>query len=379
MARIVSFVVLVVILLVLFGLFFQVMADFLLPMFLAVLLVIMFGPVHRWFKARCKSHDRLAALLTTLTISLSFFLPASFILFRAAKEGRILYLKAVDGESEGDSAAKAAPAQSATVAENPAKTAEKGLTKISKKIADRVEKMGLQLKPEDIESTLRTRMKQYLTPAAVSTGQFLAKFLMGFFVMLLAIYYFLADGPAMVRAFMRLSPLEDKYESQLIDQFGNVTQAVVLATFLSALAQGLLAGIGFYFAGVEAVFLLTVLAMLFAVIPFIGAAGVWLPVCLWMLFVEEPPRTGAAIGLAIYCIVVVSMVDNVIKPFVLHGRSNIHPLLALLSVLGGAEALGPIGILVGPMAVAFLQTLLEMVNKEMTALGKMKEEGKAMS
>jgi predicted PurR-regulated permease PerM len=91
---------------------------------------------------------------------------------------------------------------------------------------------------------------------------------------------------------------------------------------------------------------------------------------LWIYFVQE--RTAPAIILAIYCGGVVSSVDNIIKPLVLHGRSNIHPLLALLSVLGGVQALGPIGIIVGPMAVAFLQTLLEMINKEMTALGKMK-------
>jgi predicted PurR-regulated permease PerM len=188
--------------------------------------------------------------------------------------------------------------------------------------------------------------------------------------MIISLYYFLADGPAMIRALMRLLPLDDKYEAQLIEQFGNVTQAVVLATFLSALAQGVLAGFGFYFAGVGSVFLLTVLAMLFAIIPFIGSAGVWVPVCLWICFVDD--RMWPAIILAVYCGGVVSMVDNVIKPLVLHGRSNIHPLLALLSVLGGVQALGPIGIIVGPMAVAFLQTLLEMINKEMVALSKEK-------
>ncbi len=169
---------------------------------------------------------------------------------------------------------------------------------------------------------------------------------------------------------MRLLPLDDKYEAQLIDQFADITRAVVLATLLSALAQGVLAGIGFYFVGVGSVFLLTVLAMLFAIVPFIGSAGVWVPVCLWIGFVDE--RTWPAIFLAVYCGVVVTMVDNLIKPLVLHGRSNIHPLLALLSVLGGVQALGPIGIIVGPMAVAFLQTLLEMINKEMAALSKEK-------
>jgi predicted PurR-regulated permease PerM len=376
MARIVSFVVLVVILLLIFGLFFQVMADFFLPLFLALLLVIIFGPVHRWFKARLKNHDRLAALLTTLTILLSFFLPASFILLRAAEEGGNLLRRAVPRPPNVASPMKENLDQVA-VAEN--KTAEdfyKGLTRLSKKIADFSGKRGLKLDAADIETTLRAKIEEYLTPLALSTGQFLAKFMLGVFVMIVALYYFLADGPAMIGAIMRLSPLDDKYEEQLIEQFGNVTQAVVLATFLSALAQGILAGIGFYFAGVGSVFLLTVLAMLFAIIPFIGSAGVWVPVCLCLYFVEE--RTAAAVILAIYCGAVVSTIDNLIKPLVLHGRSNIHPLLALLSVLGGVQALGPIGIIVGPMAVAFLQTLLEMINKEMAAMAKAKRPEKAV-
>jgi predicted PurR-regulated permease PerM len=74
--------------------------------------------------------------------------------------------------------------------------------------------------------------------------------------------------------------------------------------------------------------------------------------------------------LAIYCAGFVSTLDNFVKPWVLHGQANLHPLLALLSVIGGVQALGPIGILVGPMIVAFLQALLNMLNQELRLLGK---------
>jgi predicted PurR-regulated permease PerM len=75
-----------------------------------------------------------------------------------------------------------------------------------------------------------------------------------------------------------------------------------------------------------------------------------------------------AIGLAIWGGAVVSTIDNLIKPYILHGQSNIHPLFALLSVLGGVTALGPIGILVGPMVVVFLQTLLKILQRELLDL-----------
>jgi predicted PurR-regulated permease PerM len=171
----------------------------------------------------------------------------------------------------------------------------------------------------------------------------------------------------MIKSLMRLSPLDDNYEQELLDKFGDLSRAVVLATLLSALVQGLLASVGYYFVGINGVFFLTALTMFMAMVPFLGAALVWLPVCAWIYLSQERPISAAL--LAVYCVMVVSMVDNVVKPWVLHGRSNLHPLLALLSVVGGVQALGPIGILVGPMLVSLFQALLVMLNKEIAMMG----------
>ncbi len=171
----------------------------------------------------------------------------------------------------------------------------------------------------------------------------------------------------MVQGLMKLSPLDDTYEQELLDKFADISRSVVVAVLLSAVVQGLLAGIGYFFAGVHNVFFLTVLTCFLAMVPFVGAAAVWVFVCLYLFYVGA---TTAAIALAIYCVIVVSMIDNLIKPMILHGQANLHPLLALLSVIGGIQALGPIGILVGPMLVAFLQALLNMLNKELHLLGQ---------
>lgn len=341
MARIISFVVLVAILLIIGGLFLQVMAGFLLPLFLALLLVVIFGPLHRWFVAKCGRHNRIAALLTTTTILLLVLIPLLLLLAEAGREAQSIY-KATD------------------------------LTTLIDRGADEIiklsERVKMPLDRADIEASLDKVAKQFLGPLALRTTQFLGGALMGLVVMVLGVYYFFADGPAMIQTLLRLLPLETSRTRELIDQFDSVTRAVVVATLLSAFIQGLLAGLGFYVAGVGSVFLLTALAMLFTLVPFVGGALVWVPVCLWLFGVQE--RTMATVLLATYCIVVVSMVDNIVKPMVLHGRSNLHPLLALLSVLGGVQALGPIGILVGPMVVAFLQTLLNMVHLELNNITK---------
>jgi len=340
MARIVSFVVLVVILILIAALFIHVMANFILPLFLAVLLAILFRPLYDQAVAACRGHDRVAAALTTTAVLLIVLAPIFLIIFLAVVEAKDLY-QSKPGEAIG-------------------------LAQVSEATAAMAANLGLKVSAGDIENAVRERGQAWLAPAAVGTTQFVGGFLLGLVIMVVSLYYFLVDGAAMVRTMMRLSPLEEHYEQQLVDQFENITRAMVMATLLSALAQGLLAGIGFYLAGFQYVFLMTLLTMFLAMVPFVGAAAVWVPASLWLFFYED--RLLAALLLAGYGVAVVSSIDNVIKPWVLHGRSNLHPLLALLSVLGGVQALGPIGIFVGPMAVAFLYALLNMFQKEVTAL-----------
>jgi predicted PurR-regulated permease PerM len=311
-------------------------------MFLAVLLAVVFGPLYRWFTVKCRGRGRLAAGLTTLSIMLMILVPLLAILCRAASEGYEIY------ES--------------------LKGAEIDLHRMAESTVKYARQLGLEeLDSKDVERTVTAKVQEWLAPLVLGTTQYVGSLLVGLAVMIISLYYFLADGPTMIRTIMRLSPLDDRYEEQLIEQFDNTARAVVVATLLSAVVQGLLAGVGFYVAGLDSVFLLMVLAMLLAMVPFVGATVVWVPACLWLYFYDG--RTLAAVLLAVYCGVVVSMADNVIKPIVLHGRSNLHPLLALLSVLGGVQALGPIGIFVGPMVVAFLQTLLNMLQGELDAMG----------
>lgn len=216
------------------------------------------------------------------------------------------------------------------------------------------------------EASLTSFLRDKLFSIGGATTAFLGRLLLGLAIMTVALYFFLLDGPRMLETIKGLSPIDDEHEEELIQEFNNVSRAVVVATLLSAIIQGILAGIGFYFVGMESVFLLTLLTACLALVPFAGAAAVWVPVCLWLYFVDN--HFWSALGLGIYGVTIVSMADNFIKPYVLHGQSNLHPLLALLSVLGGVTALGPIGILVGPMVVVFLQTLLNILQRELMSM-----------
>jgi len=393
--RVVSFIVLVGILLFIATMFFKVMAQFVLPLFLAAVLVVIFKPLHMRVRDLLPGRLRISALVTTVLIMLVVLLPTGFLGWNAYLEGRAVfrYLKNEQNQKElvrkldnflapfldtysnltspaGETpvASPDTSADGATVTPPIAATAPADTDVGAKK------PVASPLNTTELYNEAATKIGVFLLDIAKG----LLRLLIGLIIMVLALYYFLVDGPGMIHTMMRLSPLENEYERELLDRFANVSRAVVVAVLAAAVVQGLLGGLGFYIALAPGapIFLLTMLTMVLAVVPFVGAAGVWIPTCLWIYFYQERVVDGVAVEgdpftalvLAAYCLGVVSTIDNVIKPYVLHGQSNLHPLLALMSVLGGVTALGPVGILVGPMLVAFIHALLVMVNKELRLL-----------
>jgi predicted PurR-regulated permease PerM len=397
--RVVSFIVLVGILLFIATMFFKVMAQFVLPLFLAAVLVVVFKPLHMWVRDHLPGRLRISALVTTILILLTVLLPMGFLGWNAYLEGRSVFNYLKDPQTRTELVTKlentlnpylntyanfTAPVSDAKAAEDSTGDSENtpGMASDSAIEADAQQSAvpsGKEKEPGPLN------VAALYESAAAAIGGFLVdvvkgllRTLIGLIIMVIALYYFLVDGPSMIHTMMRLSPLDNQYERELLDRFANVSRGVVVAVLASAVAQGLLAGAGFYLALSDKapIFLLMMLTMVLAVVPFVGAAGVWIPTCLWIFFYKERLVDGqwvegdtfTALVLAAYCAGVVSTIDNVIKPLVLHGQSNLHPLLALMSVLGGVTVLGPVGILVGPMLVAFVHALLVMVNKELRLL-----------
>lgn len=446
MPRMLSIVVLVVILIAIGVIFFRVMSGFLVPVFLAALLGVIFHPLHIRVDQRFGKQSRyLAAGITTVTAAFAVVAPAALIISLGIFEGFGLVnqfgdksvrdrvstlrqqlqleiplhedLRKIESTLNYVDAAISRgemPRIETTTLENLSRRADR----LAKYIADHPEELsGVDAKPlQDALSTLalkpigmlefddalvnakiafrdfrlkylggpyRAWLKELADPAegqidslrttflsstspllsiTGDTASVVGRVVFGTVIMVATLFFLFADGPLLLDAVIKFLPLEEHYVRELITEFDRASRAVVLATLLSAAAQGLLAGIGYQFAGVGSVFLLTILTAMFAMVPFAGAAAVWISVCLWLYFYEG--RLGAAIGLAVYGTFVVSLIDNIIKPLVLHGQSNLHPLLALLSILGGMQALGPIGILVGPMSVVFVQVLVRILHRE---------------
>jgi predicted PurR-regulated permease PerM len=338
-SRTITLVILVVLVLGLAIAFYQVMIGFLLPLFLATLLTILFQPLHERIQRACHHHDRVAAGLTTLAILLIVLAPIGYVLFRAAAEAFALLLQ--PGGPQFDRA-----------------TLDRLVTEIN-------QHFGLDLSASELIKTVVSNVQDVFGPLAAKTPGVIGSWLISGLVTVFALYYFLADGHELTDSAIQLIPLDPKYQRTLISKFVELSRAVTSASLLVAVTQGVLIGAGYYFAGVHGLFLLIMLTMLASFIPLIGSALVWGSCSVWLYFGHEPTP---AVMLLAWSLVVVLFTDNLLKPLVLHGQAKLHPLLALLSVLGGVQMLGPLGIFVGPMVVAFLQTGLKMLNSELQLL-----------
>ncbi len=183
---------------------------------------------------------------------------------------------------------------------------------------------------------------------------------LAFTVMLFILFFMIRDGRAIARSGSTLVPLPKDRRDALAERLASVTRAVVRGTVLTSVVQGLLLGIGFALVGMPAPVVFGVLAAVLSVVPFGGTALVWVP-ALAMLLVQG--RYGQAIGILVIG-VIVSSVDNFLKPFLISGRSPLPTVAVFIGVLGGLAAFGLIGLFVGPVVIALVLALLEFAREK---------------
>lgn len=209
----------------------------------------------------------------------------------------------------------------------------------------------------EVQAWLLERAKDLFQQLAALGGTALLGALgtiLNFTVMLFLLFFLIRDGQGMARAAINLVPLEPARRDDLRDRLGAVTRAVVLGTVVTAMIQGLLLGIGFAVVGLAAPVVFGVIGALLAVVPFGGTALVWMPAVGVLLF---QGRYGAAIVLSVFGLVISTM-DNFLKPLLISGRAVVPTLAVFIGVLGGLFAFGVIGMFLGPVVIALAIALV---------------------
>ncbi len=185
----------------------------------------------------------------------------------------------------------------------------------------------------------------------------LPKFLLDLFILGFIFFYGMRDAEQL-KAFVKgISPLSESKEKIVVNHFKNMTGAILYGWVVVGVIQGLLAGIGFFIFGVKSALILTVIAIFLSIIPFLGPAFVWVPVGIYLIATTN--NAGMIIGYFLYNLLIVSLVDNIIRSYIISKRTEVSPAVILLGMLGGIFMFGVTGIVIGPLVLAYLLTLLE--------------------
>ncbi len=408
-ARYVSLAILVFLTIVLGITFFQVIVPFLLPLFLAAVVTLIGQPVYLYFLKRTKNRPSLAAGLATGSLMAAVILPlfvgvtigalqlyataeiflndqAVEQLISSVKEGEIYDSVSnkidkffpVATEHEEDLELTEEQKTVLEKVEDPDQ-AEQMRDKFLHEQAQKLREKLIHERAEQLRESVRTAAKKLaistLSPGtAMTTVDLVAKLgwmSMGLFTFVIALYYFFAEGPKLLEYAIELIPVNVDHQQHLLNEFGKAIRAVVSATFLAAIAQGLATSIALWFLGFDHFILLTIVGTFSALIPLAGTWLVWMPYAAYMSYNGQ---WGWALALAIYGFGFIGMLDNIIRAYVLNSDAKLHPLLAFVSVLGGLQVMGLWGVFIAPVIASCLYALIRIFNEELVDITQMQKE-----
>jgi len=215
-----------------------------------------------------------------------------------------------------------------------------------------------------IAGSLNTFISKALAYGLSQSGEFILNLpviLLQLFVAIFIFFFALKDGKKAIEYLKSLDFLEKEIQEKFFEQFKNITYSVLMGQIVVGFIQGLIAGIGFFIFKVPNALLLTLLTMFVAIIPFIGAWLGWAPVVIYLFSVG---RTGAAIGLLIYGLLIVSLIDNILRTIIVSRKTKINSAIVIMGMIGGLFAFGVLGLIIGPLVLAYVLLVIEIYKKK---------------
>jgi predicted PurR-regulated permease PerM len=185
----------------------------------------------------------------------------------------------------------------------------------------------------------------------------IASFVFNLFVMIFAIFYFFRDGERILRAVRSILPFDAEHRDAMLTQAGELISASVTTSLLVAVMQGALGGLGFAIVGLPGPVFWGVAMAFFSLVPVVGSGLIFVPAALWL---GLSGHWGRALVLVAVCAGVSTVVDNVLRPLLLGGRTELSGLVIFISVVGGVNVFGILGLVLGPILVAMAAGVLNV-------------------
>lgn len=213
-----------------------------------------------------------------------------------------------------------------------------------------------QLSAFDLVATIK-RLTEWMSANLSDFAGRGVQFLFNTFIFFVTLYSLLVSRTQVRRFLTELSPLKDAIDEDVIRRIITTIRTVVIGAIIIACVQALLATIGLTIFGVPGALLWGSLVILAAQIPTVGVGLVMVPAIAYLLITGQPAN---ALGLTIWAITVVGLVDNLLSPILIGSRTKMPEVLVLISILGGLQLFGPIGFIVGPTVLASVMVIIEL-------------------
>lgn len=320
----VSKYIFIIILLILSYLAFKLAQPFLTYVFLGAILTIAVYPFYCWFCTRVKN-KKLGSLITIILILLIIIIPSLVIVSALAKQ-TIGFINSFD---------------------------QSYFDKINGFV---VNIFGPRVNLGENLSEFVIEIKDIAVKSAVSIASSVADVVLGLFIMFFIMYYGFVEGAGWISSLKEFIPFNRERKEKLVKRIKDVTHGVLYGQIFVALLQGTFGGLGFFFVGISnPVFWGFIMAVL-AFIPFVGTGLVWVPAGIIEIINHN---IMGGIFIFVFGFIMIAGIDNFLKPRIISGRANIHPIVALLGVLGGLKVFGLFGMIIGPVIAALFITMSE--------------------
>ncbi len=326
--------------------------PFLKPLFFAIILGIVFFPLHSLIQKSIRNQN-LAALLSTLFVLLAIMIPAAVLGLEIRKELAAAY-RSLNAQSADDG----------------------GVIPYLLHLSDRVTNwvgQYIDISQYNLREQLTGRLQQvsaFLLSQLAGGVANLVTFVVDGIITFFTMFFIFRDGRSGYRRLAVATPLLPSQVERLASEVSKTITASMYGGLAVAAAQGLLTGLAFWALGLPSPILWGMAAGIFSFVPFIGTSIVWLPAAIFLIVTGHWIKGLILIGFGAG---VVGLTDNFVRPYVISGQVNFHPLLIFFALLGGVQAFGILGLFVGPVILAIAQALFGIIREEFREM-KMPEE-----
>lgn len=309
--------------------------PFLTMFILAAAFAVVLSPLYLWIKKKVLGNiSWLASLLTVILFLVCLCVPLFFVGKAIFNQTQNIYQSVIGSSSPSH-------------------------------IIDSINSSINRLLPEGFNFDIHSKISEIITSISGNLAHFFSSTfhsVLMFILMLFTLFYLLKDGAKWKDGLMNILPLSNENTKEILSSLKSSINRIFKGSFIIAIAQGILAWVGFTIFGVPNAIIWAVVASIASFIPTVGTSVVSVPAVLFLFFTGMQWQ---ALGLLAWSAVIIGTIDNILNPYIISKDTNIPSLFILFAILGGVSLIGPLGIIIGPLILSFLYSLVAIYKKEL--------------